>query len=39
MGVPQAGEYNGIAVEEWPRVVLAPSFAPAVEDVKVSNDD
>ncbi len=30
-------EYNGIQVEEYPRVVLAPSFAPSLADVKVSS--
>ena len=27
--------YNGIAVEPFPRVVLSPSFAPLLSDVKV----
>jgi hypothetical protein len=34
-GSPVPGQYNGIAVEEWPRVVLNPSFAACLEDIKV----
>lgn len=32
---PASGVYNGIPVDEWPRVVLAPSFAATLADVKV----
>lgn len=35
-GQPQRGEYNGIPVEEWPRVVLSPDFAPCLQAIKVS---
>jgi hypothetical protein len=30
LGSPQEGMYIGIPVEEWPRVVLSPSFAPCL---------
>jgi hypothetical protein len=35
VGQPQPATYNGIPVEEWPRVVLSPSFAPSLEAIKV----
>jgi hypothetical protein len=38
VGSPQPAVYNGIPVEEYPRVVLAPSFAPTLADVKVRLD-
>uniref|UniRef100_A0A383VCY8 UTP-monosaccharide-1-phosphate uridylyltransferase n=1 Tax=Tetradesmus obliquus TaxID=3088 RepID=A0A383VCY8_TETOB len=34
VGSPQEGMYIGIPVEEWPRVVLSPSFAPCLAAVK-----
>jgi hypothetical protein len=36
VGTPQEGMYIGIPVEEWPRVVLSPSFAPCLAAIKVS---
>jgi hypothetical protein len=35
VGSPQEGMYIGIPVEEWPRVVLSPSFAPCLAAIKV----
>lgn len=35
VGLPQQATYNGIPVEEWPRVVLSPSFAPCLDAIKV----
>lgn len=35
VGQPGEGTYNGIPVEEWPRVVLSPSFAPGLAQIKV----
>lgn len=36
VGQPGEGMYNGVPVEEWPRVVLSPSFAPCLAAIKVS---
>ena len=36
VGQPQPATYNGIPVQEWPRVVLSPSFAPCMDAIKVS---
>jgi hypothetical protein len=36
VGTPQEGMYIGIPVEEWPRVVLSPSFAPCLVAIKVN---
>lgn len=35
VGAPLQATYNGIPVEEWPRVVLSPAFAPCLDAVKV----
>lgn len=35
VGQPSEGMYNGIPVEEWPRVVLSPAFAPSLAQIKV----
>jgi hypothetical protein len=35
VGPPQPATYNGIPVEEWPRVVLSPAFAPCLDAIKV----
>eukprot|EP00878_Enallax_costatus_P012422 GHUV01012973.1.p1 GENE.GHUV01012973.1~~GHUV01012973.1.p1 ORF type:complete len:435 (+),score=164.29 GHUV01012973.1:385-1689(+) len=34
VGQPSEGMYNGVPVEEWPRVVLSPSFAPSLAQIK-----
>jgi hypothetical protein len=36
VGTPLPATYNGIPVEEWPRVVLSPAFAPCLAAIKVS---
>lgn len=36
VGTPLTATYNGIPVEEWPRVVLSPAFAPCLAAIKVS---
>lgn len=33
VGQPLRAVYAGVPVEEWPRVVLSPSFAPTTADV------
>lgn len=35
VGAPQALSFNGIPLEALPRVVLCPSFAPTLQDIKV----
>jgi hypothetical protein len=35
VGTPKEGMYIGIPVEEWPRVVLSPAFAPCLAAIKV----
>lgn len=37
VGAPQPATYNGIPVEEWPRVVLSPAFAPCLDAIKVGS--
>lgn len=34
-GQPQPATFNGIPVEQWPRVVLSPAFAPCLDAIKV----
>lgn len=36
VGQPQEATFNGIPVEQWPCVVLSPSFAPSMDAIKVS---